>query len=322
MELYFKCPNCSRDLRVSNETGDRKIRCPDCGHVFSQQERSSASASDGGMSFSDPVTEPSSQTKNVMLINDETADVNPLRSPGEASKWSDSSGRAMARDPGWYSVRTGLKITQVSLGIGVLGLSLLLIGIMAMMTSRGMAPPRFLVVLMMWGGLCLWGLMISMLTGWFVCTAVPRQSMANGYINGSVTCVCLALGVLLIMTVISPLLFGSRGGSTQVAEKLIPWIMTMLYLASLATFSLFLSAISRCFNDANLMGRSTAFVIFQLVNGVWLTLLIFVLDVSSSQSGPLVALGTMLGWIVSFVWLMTMTARVKNTVEINLVRRR
>ena len=100
VELYFKCPNCSRDLRVSNETGDSKVRCPDCEHVFSQQESSPASASDGGMSFSDPVTEPSSQTKNVMLINEETADVNLFRSPREASKWSpDSSGKAMARDP-------------------------------------------------------------------------------------------------------------------------------------------------------------------------------------------------------------------------------
>jgi len=211
-------------------------------------------------------------------------------------------------DIGWHSVNIGFRITTIALLITAIGLTLLLLVTMMGLGGGGRNSGAIMANIVIWGGVAVLGAFFAMLTGWFVCLGVPRSSDAGGLAIGSVICICIAIGMLIIVAPAmgTMLGMGSVGSfrSAQALAQIIQWLTLISSTVGMALFGFFGAKVAKSFQDGSVNSLALANSLVQGGLLLWFVILQFGFRARSMQSAIVIVVVTFLLFIGSQLTLM------------------
>jgi hypothetical protein len=212
-------------------------------------------------------------------------------------------------DDGWIYAKIGLSISQFSLMSG--GVSVLLIGIailtMGNMGSSGsktdtVETAKAMTLFLILGGIAYFASFFTLMTGWTVCTGVPRRTGAKGLVFGALAGVGAGIFFLMILAALG---YTSSIDSINLVKVLI-WLSQLSLAAGYAVFAFSLGALGRLSNDKTLPKMAIFYAIFEGLVGLWITLCAFAFAVDTFSPSTHITILMILG-LVTNAWLAWMT---------------
>jgi predicted Zn finger-like uncharacterized protein len=255
----ISCPQCQSSLGITEEMGDKAVRCPKCSHTFSVPDGSASPLPHGeALSAELPPRAPNQKE----AVHQE--DMRRARYPRD--NWEEDTapdiGLRHTLDPRWKYVKTGLDLMFFSIVSMVGGLFFFL----CMTMCTGVVFPReilareaerlfsVLTLLILLGGT------ISYLIGLAKCVAVPHPR-AKGLVTGSVACLILSIALSFFLNVQGG---GLRGPGGAVLVFLLQVLNQVLALAGMVFLILFFKTVAEVFANAALARSCAWFLSLQI----------------------------------------------------------
>ena len=210
-------------------------------------------------------------------------------------------------DGEWTTVQIGLRIANYSCWIALVGSTLFFLSLIV----GTAAPPKdstsisLLAVMMTWGAGGIIASSVSLVTGWFVCKAVPSRIAGAGLLRGALVCVAVSLGAAAISSLLP--IFSTNSFETAktlgTVLKVLVGIVTVASVAAVALFGFFLGGVGRFFGDLRLAWQARLFAALQAGGCLWSLLTFYVLKPESQTLVILILVVYAALAIGSVVWL-------------------
>ena len=204
MAITFTC-QCGQRLSARDEAQGRATKCPKCGAklIVPHAEPATPQTSHPPPSSPPPLHGTAGRAAAPPTV--------PLPAAPSPAPQTPAPLHARPDRRGWIIADTGLAICYWALIVGGVAF-----GIIAVLIVVGVADPgtlvsvfggpgtgRFVAMILPWCALGWVASWVALVTGWFVCCGVPQRTGAGQLIQGSVACVGIALGLVVLLQVVS-----------------------------------------------------------------------------------------------------------------------
>jgi hypothetical protein len=289
MGLFVTCSQCDRKLRVPDELLGKKVKCPNCGVIFTAAGQSASTAKQ-----ETPPPAPTAKRKPPPSYEEENASRRPRPVPppsddvevdeddsvevdddGEES--FDDRPRRPRSTADWEKVRLGVTLVLVSIWILVLIIPTAIVFSITAGRPQGGGPGQVREVS---AGPVI-GLVLAVsseivaLVGYFFCRQAPQKNNAKTL---ATVCLLLAAGALVVSLALYAFAFlkpaDVEAGSTNVMDM----VRGLLNVVKLFVFIFFLKAVATCIRNSSLERnvKYLTVVIALLLAGLVLMIGIFV----------------------------------------------
>ncbi len=339
MPFTFNCSQCGNPIEAREDMAGKRGRCPHCSFSFVIPEPHHAER-DGyearaAVTTPPSVTAPSPADRDYTRAAVRQPEPEEFERPDEHDSYDrfdrfGRAGRRLAR--GWRTVRSGLSLMRVSMIICVF-VVLAMVLFFALSLALGANAGRnrqagaVMGVAFALGGLTGLVALILFVVGQCLCCAAPEQSRAGargakGAALGSVICLFLAVGLVLLGLLFLAIASGQRGrGRGDGLAILAAGVFVLTFILAMIShvlLVLFLRRTARYFRNDSLAysagNYAIVFVVF-IVLALVLQVLAIVVG-NANRFGPgfgifmlILAAGLLIFLLVLFLWFLDLLGR-------------
>ena len=321
MPIQVECQSCQGMFNAPDSAAGKRAKCPTCGGAIQIPAYAVAEVPGAGP---EPASAYSGDDFSIPAPAGGTLgeDRKPCPMCGEiiaaraikcrfCNEILDPSMKGMisahsdASDPGWLRVRSGLATLYYCIVIIIIAAILMAIGAgvaFAIAGNAGGDPPILAMIVLILGGLVIFGAAIGTFVGQVLCISVPENSGARAFIIGSV--ICTVANIVL-----------SMAGKIAEAPAL-SFLSNLVSLVGYALFMLFIRQSATYLGDHQLAASAFRFILF----GIAFFVVAIVLGVMIGVAGApaliaVIGFAAIVCGLVYLVWYLRLIRSLMATID-------